>query len=103
MIGTTAGGLSVDRAISVNNFNTAGTTTLGTSWQVIQNLAVADGTPVASVKPKEGATGWSDTWMVAKDTKSINCSYLWLDHVASPEVQAQIAEYFGEAPANAKA
>ena len=29
VIGTTAGGLSVDRAISVNTFNTAGTTTLG--------------------------------------------------------------------------
>jgi putative spermidine/putrescine transport system substrate-binding protein len=80
----------------------AGTTTVGTSWQVIQNLAAADGTPVESVKPKEGATGWSDTWMVAKDTKSINCSYLWLDWIVSPEVNAQVAEWFGEAPANEK-
>ncbi len=80
----------------------AGTTTVGTSWQVIQNLAAADGTPVESVKPKEGATGWSDTWMVAKDTKNINCSYLWLDWIVSPEVNAQVAEWFGEAPANEK-
>ncbi|MGE3812926.1 MAG: ABC transporter substrate-binding protein [Candidatus Nanopelagicales bacterium] len=80
----------------------AGTTTVGTSWQVIQNLAAADGTPVESVKPKEGATRWSDTWMVAKDTKSINCSYLWLDWIVSPEVNAQVAEWFGEAPANEK-
>jgi fibronectin-binding autotransporter adhesin len=29
LIGTTAGGTSIDRAISVNNFNTSGTTTLG--------------------------------------------------------------------------
>ncbi len=29
IIGTTAGGTSIDRAISVNNFNTSGTTTLG--------------------------------------------------------------------------
>jgi putative spermidine/putrescine transport system substrate-binding protein len=80
----------------------AGTTTVGTSWQVIQNLAAADGTPVESVKPKEGATGWSDTWMVAKDTKNINCSYLWLNHIVSPEANAQVAEWFGEAPANKK-
>ncbi|HEX6886915.1 MAG TPA: extracellular solute-binding protein [Candidatus Nanopelagicales bacterium] len=73
-------------------------------WQLTANLTNAT-TPdaVGTVKPKEGTTGWSDTWMVKKDTGSINCAYLWLDHVASPEVQAQIAEYFGEAPANAKA
>ena len=58
---------------------------------------------VSTVKPKEGTTGWSDTWMVTKDTENINCSYLWLDYIASPEANAQIAEYFGEAPANAKA
>ena len=29
--------------------------------------------------------------------------YMWFDWVVSPKVNAQIAEYFGEAPANAKA
>ena len=37
------------------------------------------GQPVEAVKPKEGATGWSDTWMIAKDTPNLNCSYKWLD------------------------
>jgi len=81
----------------------SGTTSIGTSWQVIQNLAAADGGKVMATKAKEGATGWSDTWMIAKDTKNINCSYLWLDWIASPEVNAQVAEWFGEAPSNAKA
>ena len=40
--------------------------------------------------------------MIKKDTPNINCAYLWLNHVVSPEVNAQIAEYFGEAPANQK-
>ena len=57
---------------------------------------------MATTKPTEGATGWSDTWMIKKDTPNINCAYLWLNHVVSPEVNAQIAEYFGEAPANQK-
>jgi putative spermidine/putrescine transport system substrate-binding protein len=29
--------------------------------------------------------------------------YLWMNYVVSPSVQAQIAEFFGEAPANVKA
>ena len=37
---------------------------IGTSWQVIANLT-NDETPVGAVLPKEGSTGWSDTWMIA--------------------------------------
>ncbi len=80
----------------------SGTVLQSQGWQLTANIANADGEKVATVKPKEGTTGWSDTWMVAKDTKNINCAYKWLDHVVSPEVNAQIAEYFGEAPANEK-
>ena len=50
--------------------------------------------------PKEGATGWSDTWMVAAKAKHPNCAYKWMDHIISPEANAQVAEWFGEAPAN---
>jgi putative spermidine/putrescine transport system substrate-binding protein len=71
-------------------------------WQLTANIANADGEKVATVKPKEGTTGWSDTWMIKKGTKNVNCAYKWLNHVVSPEVNAQIAEYFGEAPANKK-
>ena len=80
----------------------SGTTVVGTTWQVIVNLAQSEGVPVEAIKPKEGATGWSDTWMIAKDTKNINCAYKWLDHIISPETNAAVAEWFGEAPANAK-
>ncbi len=81
-----------------------GTTAQSQGWQLTANLTNAEtADAVGTVKPKEGTTGWSDTWMVKKDTASINCAYKWLDHLASPEVQAEIAEYFGEAPANAKA
>ena len=41
--------------------------------------------------------------MIAKDTKNLNCAYKWLDHIASPAINAQAAEYFGEAPGNKKA
>ncbi|MET0424059.1 MAG: ABC transporter substrate-binding protein [Actinoplanes sp.] len=78
----------------------SGNSVLGTSWQVIVNLAKADKAPVEAVLPSEGATGWSDTWMVAAQAKHPNCAYLWLNHIVSPEANAAVAEWFGEAPAN---
>lgn len=80
-----------------------GTTVASTTWQVVANAVTAEGTPISAVKPKEGATGWSDTWMIAKDTPNLNCSYKWLDWIASPAINAQAAEWFGEAPSNTKA
>ena len=59
----------------------------GQGWQLTANLANTDGEKVGTAKPKEGATGWSDTWMVKKDTPNINCAYLWLNHIVSPEGQ----------------
>ena len=50
--------------------------------------------------PKEGATAWSDTWMISSKAKHPNCMYMWMNYITSPSVQAQVAEYFGEAPAN---
>ena len=53
--------------------------------------------------PEEGVTGWSDTWMVGAESENKNCAYAWMNHIISPEANAAVAEYFGEAPANAKA
>ncbi len=84
---------------------TKGSAVLGTTWQVITNLVKADtaSPPVTAVLPKEGSTAWSDSWMVYSKTKHPNCAYEWLNWIAKPDVQAQVAAYFGEAPANLKA
>ncbi len=59
---------------------------------------------VGTTVPKEGSTGWSDTWMIsAKAAKHPNCMYKWFDWIVSPKANAQVAEYFGEAPAQTKA
>jgi len=81
-----------------------GSTVLGTTWQVIKNTAELAGSKnLQAVLPKEGATGWSDTWMVSSKAAHPNCMYMWMDYITSPDVQAQVAYYFGEAPANPKA
>jgi putative spermidine/putrescine transport system substrate-binding protein len=81
---------------------TSGNTVVGTTWQVIANLLVADKVKVETTLPKEGSTGWSDTWMIAKEAKHPNCMYMWMNHIISPKANAGVAEWFGEAPSNAK-
>ncbi|MCV7359557.1 ABC transporter substrate-binding protein [Mycolicibacterium fluoranthenivorans] len=82
----------------------SGTSVIGTTWQVIANTIGSDNkVQVNTILPKEGATGWSDTWMVAAKAAHPNCMYKWMNWITSPEVNAQVAEYFGEAPAQTKA
>lgn len=82
----------------------SGTSVIGTTWQVIANMISSDNkVKTATVLPKEGSTGWSDTWMVSSKAKNPNCMYKWMDYITSPQVNAQVAEYFGEAPAQTKA
>ncbi|WP_137844524.1 ABC transporter substrate-binding protein [Microbacterium sp. 2FI] len=77
-----------------------GDSVAGTTWQVIENVLEGSGAATDVVLPEEGATGWSDTWMIASDAASPNCAYAWLNYIASPEANAQATEYFGEAPSN---
>jgi putative spermidine/putrescine transport system substrate-binding protein len=78
-----------------------GSVLAGTTWQVIVNLATANGATIDAVKPAEGATGWSDTWMISSQAQNPNCMYMWMNHIISPEANAGVAEWFGEAPSNA--
>ena len=48
-------------------------------------------------------TGWADTWMLSPRREHPNCMLKWMAWMLTPEVQTQVAEYFGEAPANPKA
>ena len=82
---------------------TSGDTVVGTTWQVITNLLDAEKVPVKAELPKEGGTGWSDTWMIASKAKNPNCMYKWMDYIVSPQANAEVAEWFGEAPSNPKA
>ena len=78
-----------------------GSVLAGTTWQVIVNLAQGNGALIDAVKPVEGATGWSDTWMLSSAAANPNCMKLWMDWIASPWANSQVAVWFGEAPSNA--
>jgi putative spermidine/putrescine transport system substrate-binding protein len=77
---------------------------VGTAWQYQANtINAAGGKQVAVVKPKEGATGWSDTWMISSKAAHPNCMYMWMDYIISPKANADVTVYFGEAPVSAAA
>ncbi len=76
---------------------------VGTIWQYTANLLTADKQPIKTLLPKEGATGWSDTWMLSAKAQHPNCMLKWMNHIQSPKAQAKVAYWFGEAPANLKA
>jgi putative spermidine/putrescine transport system substrate-binding protein len=87
----------------------SGDSVVGTTWQYQYFLLKGEGKPVAASPasqgflPKEGATGWSDTWMISSEAEHPNCMYMWMNWIIEPEANAQVAEYFGEAPAQEKA
>jgi putative spermidine/putrescine transport system substrate-binding protein len=80
-----------------------GSATIGASWPYQTNTLQAAKAPVKDLIPKEGATGWADTWMISTKAKHPNCAVKWIQWVSTPKVQAQQAIYFGETPANTKA
>ncbi|QXH50444.1 ABC transporter substrate-binding protein [Pseudomonas fakonensis] len=69
------------------------------SWGYMVNGLQADKQPVASVVPKEGATGWADTTMLHAEAKHPNCAYQWMDWSLQPKVQGDVAAWFGSLPA----
>ena len=80
-----------------------GDVTIGQAWPYQVNTLKADGLPIESVLPKEGATGWADTWMMSSQAKHPNCMLKWMAYATTPEVQAAVASWFGISPANVKA
>jgi putative spermidine/putrescine transport system substrate-binding protein len=84
---------------------TNGDVEVGTTWQYQYFALQEEGVPVAASPasqgflPKEGATGWSDTWMISAKAKHPNCMYMWMNWIIEPKINAEVAEWFGEAPA----
>lgn len=80
-----------------------GRAVLGQAWPYQVDVLSRAGRPVRGVVPAEGATGWMDAWMIGARAQHPNCMYQWLQWTASPDVQQQVAEWTGVAPANPQA
>ncbi|MDQ2854038.1 MAG: ABC transporter substrate-binding protein [Chloroflexota bacterium] len=81
----------------------SGDTVIGTTWPYQVNLLKGEKAPVAAVLPAEGSTGWSDTWMISSKAAHPNCMYKWMNHMISPQANAEATIWFGEAAVTQKA
>ena len=91
-----------DAFMQIDDFKNEGVVA-SSSWPFQVNLLQADKdamakTPVASVIPDEGATGWADTTMMHAEAANPNCAYMWMEHSSSPKVQGDLAAWFGSVP-----
>jgi putative spermidine/putrescine transport system substrate-binding protein len=87
-----------DAFIQIDDFKNEGVVASG-SWPFQVNLLAGDGQPVASVIPKEGATGWADTTMMHADAANPNCAYMWMEHTLASNLQSDLSVWFGANPA----
>lgn len=87
-----------DATTQVEDFTTEGIIA-SSSWPYQVNLLAANGQPISSTFPQEGATGWADTTMMNSKAPHPNCAYLWLEHSIQPKVQGDVAAWFGSVPA----
>jgi len=87
-----------DAFIQMDDFVNEGVVA-ASSWPFQVNLLQFDGQPIASVVPSEGATGWADTTMMHIDAPHPNCAYKWLEHSINPQLQGDLAAWFGSVPA----
>ena len=86
-----------DAYIQMDDFKNEGIVASG-SWPFQVGLLQSEGLPIASTIPSEGATGWADTTMMAADAAHPNCSYLWMEHTLSSNLQSDLAVWFGSNP-----
>lgn len=86
-----------DAFIQIDDFKNEGVVASG-SWPFQVNLLRADGVPVSSTIPREGATGWADTTMMHTDAEHPNCAYLWMEHTLSSNLQSDLSVWFGANP-----
>ena len=73
---------------------------VGSSWPYQRQALIAADVPVSRRVPREGATAWADSWLMARRARHPNCAYLWLRHVLGADVQASQALLLRESPVN---
>lgn len=91
-----------DPFVQIDDFTNEGVVA-SSSWPFQVNILKSQEAPIASVVPKEGATGWADTTMMHADAAHPNCAYMWMEHSLNPKLQGDLAAWFGSVPVNLKA
>ncbi|HZU13976.1 MAG TPA: ABC transporter substrate-binding protein [Chloroflexota bacterium] len=74
----------------------------GAGWPLMTVQLKQAHVPVADTVPREGATGWADTWMLSSHSSHVACAYAWMNYALSPQVQKKVVAVTDYSPANLK-
>jgi putative spermidine/putrescine transport system substrate-binding protein len=80
----------------------SGDATIGAGWPLMTVDLKKAGLNVKEVIPKEGVTGWSDSWMLSKKARHPICAYKYMNYVTRPDIQVKVVDVTGYSPANTK-
>jgi len=84
---TTAGELA--------NLFQSGEVVLAHAWPLTYTQLKEAGFPIASVVPKGKLTGWTDSWMISKNSANVDAAYKWVDFILSGAGQKGVMEVTG--------
>ena len=71
---------------------------MGQYYHDVTGLAAAEGAPVRSTFPEEGAVLDSGSWVVSKASDKLEEAQVFINYMARPEIQAKLARFVGTAP-----
>jgi len=84
---TTAGELA--------NLFQSGEIVMAHAWPLTYTQLSNEGFPVGSVSPKGKLTGWTDSWMISKNSRHADAAYAWIDYILSGSGQKGVMEVTG--------
>ena len=71
---------------------------LARGWPVTLTTLEKDGFKVKATVPREGTTGWSDSWMVIKGSPNAAAALEWMNYMLEGEAQKKMAAVSGYWP-----
>ena len=70
------------------------------AWPLMTNDLRKTKFPIGETIPKEGATGWADTWMISKNSPNVDLAMKWIDYMIGTQGQLGVINVTGYAGAS---
>jgi spermidine/putrescine-binding protein len=84
---TTAGELA--------NLFQSGEVVLAHAWPLTYTQLSEADFPVGSASPKGKLTGWTDSWMISRNSPNVDAAYQWIDYILSGDGQKGVMDVTG--------
>ncbi|MBD2102216.1 ABC transporter substrate-binding protein [Leptolyngbya sp. FACHB-261] len=77
------------------NLFESGEVVMAHAWPLTYTQLSEAGFPIGSASPKGKLTGWTDSWMVSKNSRNADAAYQWIDYILSGPGQKGIMDVTG--------